>query len=442
MMQPELAPGDAEVTPREITFIVDRSGSMEGIPLDMSRRIVTRSLDRLRPADLFNIVYFASGNAQLWESARLSSPQNIAEAKQFLGNLTGSGGTEMLSGLQRALHAPHEAQYLQMYCFLTDGYVGDEARILETIEKERGSARFFAFGPGSSVNRYLLDGIGEIGHGTTQYANPRDTADTEKCVNRFFEAIDSPVLVDLSIDWNGLPVTEVYPRRIPDLFAGQTVNVVGRFDGKGPGTAYICGRLGGRKVRLPVAVNLPGEPSGLAALAPLWARRKIHDLSAEMLTAPAEQQDGLVQQITTLGVDFRLVTPYTAFVAVDESRVVGDGKPVRILQPVEMPEGVSREGVFGEGVVGRPVSVKAWGLVLVEQKDGKVRVNEVQPGPAQTAGVAAGNTLTLLNGTKVAGLQHLESLLLQAGGREVMVDFSPAAAEDPTAGRAIRLPMP
>jgi Ca-activated chloride channel family protein len=348
MMQPPLAPDDDQVTPREITFILDVSGSMMGLPVDTSKAVVTRALDHLRPDDRFNIFLYASGDAQLWSTPRRGTAENLAEAREFLRRLEGSGGTEMLPGLRRALQAEHDAKVLQMYVLLTDGFVGNEDAILQAVRSERGEARFFAFGIGGSVNRYLIDGIGEFGGGAAEVVLPRDEGHAEQAARRMFELIDSPVLVDVSIDWNGLPVADVYPSKLPDLFAGQTIALVARYTAAASGTAYVEARVGSQHVRLPVAVELPGTAEDNAALAPLWARWRIEDLAEEMMTADAAAKEELEQQVTDLAVEFRLVSAYTSFVAVDESRTVGNGDPTLVAQPVEMPEGVSYEGVFGE----------------------------------------------------------------------------------------------
>ncbi|HUO52904.1 MAG TPA: VIT domain-containing protein, partial [Gemmatimonadaceae bacterium] len=266
-MQPPAQARDEQVTPREITFIMDVSGSMMGLPIDMSRKLVLASLDRLRPDDRFNIVYFASGNAQLWESAQLGTRENVAAAKAFLAHLNAGGGTEMLAGVERALHARHDARYVQMYVFLTDGYVGDETRILSTIKQDRGDARFFGFGIGSAVNRYLIDGIGEVGGGESFVMIPRDSGYVDRGVSRLFDAIDSPVLVDAAVDWNGLPVEDAYPSKLPDLFAGQTIDVIARYTSPARGTIYVTGRVGSRRVRWPVRVELPEREPDHAALA-------------------------------------------------------------------------------------------------------------------------------------------------------------------------------
>jgi Ca-activated chloride channel family protein len=425
MMQPPAAPDDAEVTPREITFIIDVSGSQMGLPLGISKEIVRRTLDELRGEDIFNIFFFSSGNGQLWGAPKPRTPQNVAEAKRFLDQLCGGGGTEMLEGLRRAMSSQHDPKFLQMYVFLTDGYIGNEDEILRMVKEDRGEARFFAFGIGSSVNRYLVDGVGEFGGGSSYAVLPRDPDHAGKAVQRLFDMIDSPILVDAKIDWNGLPVVDQYPTKLPDLFAGQTINIVARYTAAAEGTAYIEARVGAERVRLPVAVRLPETEAANSALAPIWARWRIAELSDEFVTADAAKQDELKKAITDLAVEFRLISQFTAFVAVDESRIVGNGQPVRVVQPVELPEGVSYQGVFGELPVGEAFEVPSWGMTLQMSESGKVRVGSVQlNGPAAQAGVSAGATITRVDNTMVHDLVHLEGLVLQ-GGRVVKITFEP-----------------
>jgi Ca-activated chloride channel family protein len=359
----------------------------------------------------------------------------VDEAQEFVGSLCGGGGTEMLEGIRRALEADHDPKYLQMYVFLTDGYVGNEDEILRMVKEDRGEARFFVFGIGGSVNRYLLDGVAELGGGASHEVLPRDEQHAGRAVETLFDMIDSPVLVDVGIDWNGLPVTDVFPSKLPDLFAGQTINVLARYTEPARGTAYVEARVGTRRLRVPVEVDLPELEPANAALAPIWARWRIDELSEEELTADEARRAELKRLITELALDFRLMSQYTAFVAVDESRVVGDGTPLRVLQPVELPEGVSYEGVFGEVPVGLPVDLPAWGVSLQTAQSGAVRVGAVLlNGPAAKAGVAPGATLRTVNGTLVNDLRHLEGLLLQAGGATVRVGFEP--------GGEVELPLP
>ena len=430
MMQPPLAPSDEQVTPREITFILDISGSMSGLPISISKAVVERSLDKLRPEDAFNLFTFASGNGRLWERPRPKTEQNVAEAREFLRTLSGGGGTEMVAGVRHALQAEHDPKYIQMYVFLTDGFVGNDDAILNLLEHERGTARFFGFGIGSSVNRYLIDGIGKSGGGASDAVLPGDARDGCRAVDRLFAAIDSPVLVDLRIDWNGLPVEDVYPSQLPDLFAGGTLDVVARYTGPASGTAYVEARVGTRQVRLPVAVVLPEAESANEALAPIWARWKIADLSEELRSAEGERTGQLAKEITDLAVEFRLVSDYTAFVAVDESRVVGNGQPLRVMQPIEIPDGTSYEGVFGEQPAGQAFRVPAWGFTVQATETGKVKIGEVVAGtPAERAGIRPGATLRTVNRTLVNDIEHLRGLLLQATG-SVRIELDPGGTVD------------
>ncbi|MBI5486566.1 MAG: VWA domain-containing protein [Deltaproteobacteria bacterium] len=433
MAQPPAEASDAQVMPREITFLLDVSGSMQGAPLDLSTGVVRRSLDALRPDDLFNIFFFASGNGQLWQTPRPNTVANVSEAKAFLAQLEGGGGTEMLDGIRRALHGEHDRRRLQMFVFFTDGFIGNDDSVLEAIRDERGEARFFAFGIGSSVNRYLIDGIAQFGKGASHVVLPREGQNEERAAGRLFDLIDSPVLVDVSIDWNGLPVEDVFPREIGDLFAGQTIAVVARYSREARGTAYVKGRVGDRTVQFPIEVDLPADDSGNEALAPLWARWKIAELSGTRSETAADAEN-LERQITDVALEFRLMSPYTAFVAVDESRVVGDGQPLRVLQPVELPEGVSYEGVFGERPVGEAVEIATWGLTMQSVEGGRVRVGAATPGkPAAAAGIAGGAVVRAVNGTVVNDLVHLEGLLLQSAG-EVRLTLEP--------GGQVTLPAP
>ena len=192
--------------------------------------------------------------------------------------------------------------------------------------------------------------------------------------------------------------------------------------------------MGAERVRVPIAVRLPEREEANSALAPIWARWRIAELSKEFVTADGDRQDELKRAITDLALEFRLVSQFTAFVAVDESRIVGDGSPVRVVQPVEMPEGVSYEGVFGEMPVGEAFEVPAWGMTVQMSQSGKLRVGAVRVGsPAAQAGITAGSTITRVDNTMVHDLVHLEGLVLQ-GGSTLEITFEP--------GGKVELPGP
>lgn len=408
--QPQLDPRDMDITPRELTFILDVSGSMSGAPSQMSRELIRRVLEHLHPDDIFNIVKFANGNSQLFESPQASTPQNVQAAKDFLAKADAGGGTEMLAGLQRALKAEHDPRYLQIYAFLTDGYVYQDADILRTIDEQGQHARFFSFGTGSSVNRNLLDGIASHGKGKAIYCLPRDGQYAEGAVNEFFSAIDMPLLCDISIDWNGLEVSDACPAQVHDLFAAQPLHVQARFSGSGTHKIYVRGRVGARHVTYPVKIDLDARAYN-PAIAAIWARAHIAELDRQLL---AGWTPGLEQRITDTALEYNLVSRYTSFIAIDSSRVVGDGRPMTVLQPVEMPENLVLAG-DARPASSRSFDVQGWGMTVGETADGRVIVLQVKDGGAAAeAGMQAGQILERINGAQVTSLDRLEELLLQA----------------------------
>jgi hypothetical protein len=241
-------------------------------------------------------------------------------------------------------------------------------------------------------------------------------------VDQLFAAIDSPVLVDVAVDWNSLPVVDAYPQRLPDLFAGQTINLVARYTKPANGTAYVTGRIGARRVRMAVRVNLPAAETAHEALGPTWARWKIADLSDALRNAAGTSDTNAIEkEITDVAMAHRLVSQYTSFVAVDESRIVSDGRPVRVMQPVELPEGVSYQGIFGEQPVGLPMRIGSWGADVQGTSSGVVKVGDLTAdGAAERAGLRRGSTVKSVNGATVTTVAQLEAMLLQSSRTVVL----------------------
>ncbi len=149
-------------------------------------------------------------------------------------------------------------------------------------------------------------------------------------------------------------------------------------------------------------------------LGAIWARKRIDELQSELLTDPENKK--LIQDITDLAVEFNLISKYTAFVAVDESRIVGDGTPLKVMQPVELPADVDREGIEGN-IVGEPMSIGAWGVIVVENEQGGVAIVKVsEDSAADKAGVQTGQLIASIDGVAVSGIMHLQGLLMQSSG--------------------------
>jgi Ca-activated chloride channel family protein len=300
------------------------------------------ALRQLRPVDTFNIYSFSGSTGSAFAAPQPANTANIQQGTEYVTSLQAAGGTYMADAIKAALGTDVERGRTRYVFFMTDGYVGNEAQIIADaaafVKKHKSDghkARVFGFGVGSSVNRYLLDGLGKEGDGLTVYATTRE--DPVTAVNKFYHYIDRPVIEDMKIDWNGLQATEVYPSKTPDLFASHPMTLHARIDGAaGDKTIIIRGKYDGKTIELPVKVHVNAEKIEKAPLATLWARSKIGDLERDLWNG---ENATTVDAITTLGLGYRLVTRYTSFVAVDKSTKV-DGKSQTIVQPVEAPEGV------------------------------------------------------------------------------------------------------
>jgi Ca-activated chloride channel homolog len=338
----------SDVTPKELVFVLDTSGSMSGFPIEKAKETMKLALDSLYPADTFNLITFAGDTNILFPEPVPATRQNLQKAQAFLASRSGGGGTEMMKAIKAALD-PSDAQgHLRIVCFMTDGYVGNDMGIIAEV-RNHPNARVFAFGIGSSVNRFLLDKMAEHGRGEVEYVALSD--DGSAAARRFHERVRNPLLTDISLEWNGLPVADVYPHRIPDLFGAKPVILTGRYTAAGTGVIRLKGKMSGRDFVRDIPVTFPESTSQHDVLAPLWARSRIDDLMGQDFNGMQQgsMRPDLKETITSLGLEYRLMTQFTSFVAVEEMIVTDGGTPRRIDVPVEVPEGVSREGVFGEG---------------------------------------------------------------------------------------------
>ncbi len=342
---PELEVDDefADAVGRELVFVVDNSGSMAGMPIDTAKAATRRALSKLRPEDAFTVLRFSESASGLSTTLLPASPENIARGIEYVTAMQGEGGTDMSAGIEAALAVPHDPDRLRMVLFMTDGYIGDEAEIFELVEREIGEARLFSLGVGQSPNRYLLDGLAAAGRGAVIYAGTDEAI--VPVVDRFYERIATPVLTDLVIDWGGLTVTNVLPAKLPDLFAGQPVTVFGRYRGQPQGTIALRAKTKTTTLELPVDFDL-AEAQDVHGVASVWARHEVDRLLG--IDRSFESKN----QVIELALQYRLLTEFTSFVAVDEREVLGaDGTPQTILQPLELPAGQGGGGT-GEGTIG------------------------------------------------------------------------------------------
>ncbi|MEP6704988.1 MAG: VIT and VWA domain-containing protein, partial [Acidobacteriota bacterium] len=258
MLQPPDKFSSDDVTPKEIVFVLDTSGSMNGFPIEKAKEAMKLSLEGLHPDDTFNLITFAGDTRILFDAPVPPTQGNLERAQAFLESQSGAGGTEMMKAIKAALDPSDSKDHIRIACFMTDGEVGNDDEIISEIQKHP-KARVFSFGIGNSVNRYLLDKMAEVGNGDVEYVSLAD--DGSKAARKFYERVRTPLLTEISIEWNGLPVADMYPVKIPDLFSAKPVIINGRYMKAGIGTVRLHGKVAGQEYSREIAVNLPdAEP--------------------------------------------------------------------------------------------------------------------------------------------------------------------------------------
>jgi Ca-activated chloride channel family protein len=332
MLYPPAQMASMPRAPMEMVFVLDCSGSMNGRPIAQAKEAIRTGLKLLKPFDSFQLINFSISANQLGSRPLAATPENIRLALRHLDNLNAEGGTMMIEGIKAALDFPQDPRRLRFVCFLTDGYIGNESDILQAIDNKLGLARIFSFGVGTSVNRYLLDSMARTGRGAVAYLLTE--TDSAPVMSDFFERISHPALTNLEIDWNGLDVKDVYPKRLPDLFAGRPVLLTGRFRGEPPAFVNIRARQGetDRELAAPIF-----REDASPALASIWARSKIADLALRSIRSDVLT---FTREIKKTALDFGLLSQFTAFIAVDSSRRTEGWTGTTVPVAVPTPEGV------------------------------------------------------------------------------------------------------
>ncbi len=384
ILQPPERVAAEDVTPKELVFVLDTSGSMSGFPIEKAKETMRLALSSLYPRDTFNLITFSGDTRILFPEPVPATAANLQKATEFLSSTRGSGGTEMMKAIRAALD-PSDAQgHIRVVCFMTDGFVGNDMEIISEVQRHP-NARVFAFGIGSSVNRFLLDKMALYGRGEVEYVGLND--DGSAAARRFQQRVRQPLLTDIRIDWGGLPIADIYPRRIPDLFSAKPVVIHGRYTSPAAGTIRLRGALAGRDYSRDIRASLPAAAPDHDVLASLWARTRIDDLmSQDYYGIQMNQPRASVRDaITQLGLDYRLMTQFTSFVAVEEMTITDGGQRRRIQVPVELPEGVSYEGVFGEPRMAGIVPAGAMQALAVSARVDRSKAMRTFAAPEQAA---------------------------------------------------------
>lgn len=377
MVQPPKRVTPEIIPPREYVFIVDVSGSMNGYPLNVSKKLLKDLIGSLRVTDRFNVILFAGTSNLFSEQSVGASSDNINRALAFIDKQEGGGGTELLPALKRALALKGTEGFARSFIIATDGYVSVEREAMELIKDNLDKANFFSFGIGTSVNRYLIEGLAHAGAGVPFIVENEAKASGE--AEKFRKYVQSPVLSHIKVEFKGLDAYDVEPASIPDVLADRPVYIIGKYRGKAGGSIKLTGISGeGEFVNVLNVEN--GTNAGNMALRQLWARERIRNY--DDLCSLGESPE-LKSTIVNLGLKYNLLTRFTSFVAIDNQVRNQSGNSTTIEQPLPLPEGVSDMAVGYSG--GNAPSMRGCasekviyvdGIKLSEAKDEKTDFEE------------------------------------------------------------------
>ncbi|MCB1889439.1 MAG: marine proteobacterial sortase target protein [Rhodocyclaceae bacterium] len=340
LMPPSLR-DDAPRMPREVVYVIDTSGSMEGESIVQAREALQMALRRLAPADRFNVIAFNSEPTAMFPSALPADTHNVAFATRWVGDLAADGGTEMAAALALALDDDGDAERIRQVVFLTDGAVGNEAQLFGLIQQRLGRSRLFTIGIGSAPNSYFMRKAAQFGRGSFTYIGR--TEDVKAHMAALFERLESPLARDIRVQWPAGARVDMWPERIPDLYFGEPVVLAAELDHL-DGEVIVEGKLGGRPWQHRIAL---GEASLGSGIGSLWARRKIDALMDRL--SLGNDEAAVRAEVLPLALAHRLVTRYTSFVAVDKTPVRPASEGLAEGQvPTHLPHGWQQQAVFGE----------------------------------------------------------------------------------------------
>jgi Ca-activated chloride channel homolog len=340
---PAIPQAEQKPLPREVVFVIDNSGSMGGTSIVQAKASLAYALGRLQPSDRFNVIRFDHTMDVLFPGSVPADLEHLDRAKSFVGALQAQGGTEMVPAMRAALTdtTAGDANYVRQVVFLTDGAIGNEQQLFDTIAAMRGRSRVFMVGIGSAPNTFLMTRAAELGRGS--FTHIGSVEQVEERMRGLFAKLENPAVTGLAAKFSDANA-DMTPAAIPDLYRGEPLILAARLD-KLAGSVEIKGRIGDRPwtVTLPVANAAEGK-----GLSKLWARRKITDaeVARTMRQATPEESD---KTILALALEHQLVTRLTSLVAVDKTPSRPDGEPLKLTQlPLNLPAGWDFAKVFGE----------------------------------------------------------------------------------------------
>jgi Ca-activated chloride channel family protein len=359
-----------ERVPVEMMYMIDVSGSMMGTSIEQARAALLQALDRLRPNDRFGILAFSSGYGEFAPVTLVATAENVAAAREYVRGLHAGGGTEMLPALIHLMTKPAVPGYLRHIILLTDGDLGNEEQIFAAMKADLGGARLYTIAIGSAPNLFLATKMAQFGRGT--FTHIADIHEVEEQMTHLFASIESPVLTDVKVTFEGVEVADVYPERVPDLFLGQPLLLYGRITKGRVGKVQLTGRAGKDTYETSIGIDA-GKAAFHPGITTIWARQRVEELMDQWRESDENGQAEIRARVIAHAMRYRLVTRFTSLVAVEQVVTNEGGKLETVAVPTELPEGWKMEGVFGAPATGTAdalweavgVGLVIVGLVLV-----------------------------------------------------------------------------
>ena len=341
LASPRVVIPKSRVLPKQVVFVLDRTGSMAGEKIQQARKSLLYCLNTLHPDDRFDVITFSESPETLTKTLLPASAANVGKARDFVQNIEASGGTNIDEALQAALKLLQNTEGTQkMVVFLTDGLPTVGETNIETIlqhvrsingekrtaedasprvqvagrfnrREETAQARIFCFGLGYDVNVPFLDRLANLGHGDADYVKPQE--DVEAKVSSFFAKVTSPVLTDVRLAFDGADVYDIYPKTYPDLFKGSQMVITGRYRGGAVGTVHLTGLAGGTQENFKQQADFTENNVRNSYLPRIWATRKIGYLADQLRLTGGAGQGEVIDEIVRLSKEYGIITEYTSF---------------------------------------------------------------------------------------------------------------------------------
>ncbi|MEM1009778.1 MAG: VWA domain-containing protein, partial [Myxococcota bacterium] len=335
MASPKTTFASKEMVGKTITFVVDTSGSMRGAKMRWAKKALLSCLSKLNAQDTFNVLRFSSDVEPLFAQPVRVTPAHVEKAKVFVGRMAASGATAIEEALSQALAQKSGGADVRLVVFLTDGHptVGETQpkRLSHLIQqRNKSKTRIFTFGIGSSINVHLLDKIAQASGGAGDYVAPNREVQTR--ISTFYDKVRYPVLHDVKMTVRGpVRLRDFYPRRLPDLFRGGQLLVMGRYRGTGHVSVTLTGKVNGQPRMFVYEARLPVKQAEHDFLPKLWGHRKVANL-LDTIRMKGELPE-LKREVIRLAKKFGIVTPYTSYLVVekrDRWRLKDSARPLKI----------------------------------------------------------------------------------------------------------------